>query len=68
MTKDVILITGDDSIEDCMTKMSEHHIRHLPVVEEGKVVGIISIGDLVNFIISEQQFKIDQLESYIQGS
>ena len=68
MTENVILITGDDSIEDCMTTMSERHIRHLPVVEDGKLVGIISIGDLVNFIISEQEFKIDQLESYIQGN
>lgn len=68
MTRDVILISADESIEECMSKMSENRIRHLPVVEEGQLIGIISIGDLVNFIISEQQFKIDQLESYIQGN
>ena len=68
MTQNVVLISAEESIEDCMAKMSDHHIRHLPVMEDDKLIGIISIGDLVNFIISEQQFKIDQLENYIQGS
>ncbi len=68
MTRNLVLADADDSIESCMNKMSEHRIRHLPVMEEGELLGIISIGDLVNFIISEQQFKIDQLESYIKGS
>lgn len=68
MTRDVVRVDADESIESCMNKMSEHRIRHLPVMENGELLGIISIGDLVNFVISEQQFKIDQLESYIQGS
>ena len=68
MTAKVVLITSEDSIESCMNKMTSHRIRHLPVMEDGKLLGIISIGDVVNFIISEQQFRIDQLESYIQGS
>ena len=68
MTEQVITVEPDENIESCMNKMSEHRIRHLPVIEEGKLRGIISIGDVVNFIIGEQQFKIDQLENYIQGS
>lgn len=68
MTQQVITVEPDENIESCMNKMSEHRIRHLPVIEEGKLRGIISIGDVVNFIIGEQQFKIDQLENYIQGS
>ncbi len=68
MTRDVVVISNDESIEACMNKMSEYRIRHLPVMHEEKLEGIISIGDVVNFIISEQQFKIDQLENYIQGS
>jgi CBS domain-containing protein len=68
MTRKLVRADASESIESCMNKMSEHHIRHLPVMEAGELMGIISIGDLVNFVISEQQFKIDQLENYIQGS
>ena len=67
MPKDVVSVAPDDSVEDCMRLMSEKRFRHLPVVEQGKVVGIISIGDLVNWIISTQSAAIEQLESYIAG-
>jgi CBS domain-containing protein len=65
--KDVITVATDDSVEDCMKLMTEKRVRHLPVVEGGSVVGIISIGDLVNWIISTQNAAIEQLESYIAG-
>ena len=67
MPKDVVTATPDDSVEECMRLMSEKRFRHLPVVEQGTVVGIISIGDLVNWIISTQNAAIEQLESYIAG-
>ena len=68
MTEDLITITPDNSIEDCMHVMTNRFIRHLPVVEGGKVVGIVSIGDLVKFIIEEQKFIIENLEHYITGT
>ena len=55
------------SVEECMKLMTEHRVRHLPVVEEGKVVGLVSIGDLVNWIISTQSATIDQMTQYITG-
>lgn len=66
--RNVITITPDDSVEDCMRLMTENRVRHLPVVESTKVVGIISIGDLVNWIISTQNAHIEQMEQYISGS
>lgn len=60
-------VTTDDSVEDCMRLMTEKRVRHLPVVEGGHMVGIISIGDLVNWIISTQNAHIEQLEQYIAG-
>jgi CBS domain-containing protein len=68
MTEDPITITPDHSVEDCMRVMTNRFIRHLPVVEGGKVVGIVSIGDLVKFIIEEQKFIIENLEHYITGT
>jgi CBS domain-containing protein len=53
--------------EECMALMTEKRIRHLPVMERGKVIGLISIGDLVKDIIAEQRFVIDQLEHFIMG-
>jgi signal-transduction protein with cAMP-binding, CBS, and nucleotidyltransferase domain len=53
--------------EDCMTLMTQQHVRHLPVVEGGRLIGMISIGDLVRHVIEEQQFAIDQLETYVRG-
>lgn len=67
MTSKVITADAEQSVEGCMGLMAEHRIRHLPVVNGGNVVGVISIGDLVNAIISDQQDEIKQLENYISG-
>jgi CBS domain-containing protein len=64
---EVISVGLHHSVEDCMKLMTEHRVRHLPVVEEGKVVGLVSIGDLVNWIISTQSAQIDQMAQYISG-
>jgi CBS domain-containing protein len=63
----VICVTPNDSVEECMRLMTENRIRHLPVVEGQKLLGIISIGDLVNWIISAQNSTIEQMEQYIAG-
>ena len=62
-----VTVTPDESVEECMRLMTEHRIRHLPVVQNEEVVGIISIGDLVNWIISSQDATIAQMENYIGG-
>jgi Predicted signal-transduction protein containing cAMP-binding and CBS domains len=67
MTTDVVCAAPDESIEDCMRVMTEKRIRHLPVVENETVIGVLSIGDLVKAIIEEQHFTIKQLEMYITG-
>jgi len=67
MTPHVICARLDQSIEECMTIITERRIRHLPILDSGRLVGIISIGDLVKTIIAEQQFVIEQLEHYISG-
>jgi CBS domain-containing protein len=67
MSSHVVYTHPDQSIEECMAIMTDRRIRHLPVMEEGKLVGIISIGDLVKTIITEQKFTIEQLERYISG-
>jgi CBS domain-containing protein len=63
----LITVTPKDTVEQCLNLVSTKRIRHLPVMEDGKVIGIISIGDLVKETIEYQQFLINQLESYIQG-
>lgn len=68
MTTEVTCVEADQTIEDCMSLMTDHRIRHLPVTEKGKLVGVISIGDVVKSIISEQEFIIGQLENYIAGT
>lgn len=68
MTNEVITVGPEHSIEGCMALMTENRIRHLPVMEDGAVIGVISIGDLVNAIIKDQKFVIGQLENYIKGS
>jgi CBS domain-containing protein len=68
MTGKVISVTPDDSVEDCMHLMTNHRVRHLPVLEGGNVIGLVSIGDLVNWIISTQNAHIEQMEQYISGS
>jgi CBS domain-containing protein len=65
MTSPAIFVTPDETVEDCMRVMTEKHIRHLPVLEEGKILGIVSIGDLVKWIVSAQQQTISQLHNYI---
>ncbi len=67
MTKNPFTVTPESSIEECMTLMSNRRIRHLPVVENDALVGVISIGDVVRFIIEEQKSIIAHLESYIAG-
>ena len=67
LPKEFVSVTPDDSVEDCMRLMTEKRVRHLPVVEGANVVGIISIGDLVNWIISAQNAAIEQMEQYIAG-
>ncbi|MCG7873231.1 MAG: CBS domain-containing protein [Candidatus Thiodiazotropha lotti] len=67
MTSQVVVVTPEQSIEECMAIMTEKRVRHLPVMKDDKLVGIISIGDLVKAIIEEQQFMIEQLVSYING-
>jgi CBS domain-containing protein len=68
MTSGVISVTPDQCIEDCMTLMTGKHIRHLPVLENSKLVGLISIGDVVKAIISQHEDTIKQLENYITGA
>ena len=65
MTENVITVNAGDSIEKCMELMSSRHIRHLPVVEKDKVIGLISIGDVVNAIIASQKETIAHLQQYI---
>lgn len=67
MTRNVISVTPDTSVEECMELMTRHHIRHLPVFDQEKVAGIISIGDVVKAIISEQELMIGHLTHYITG-
>ena len=67
MTADPITITPQHTVADCMRLITDKRIRHLPVVENGRLTGMISIGDLVNWVISEQQQTIRHLEAYISG-
>lgn len=67
MSQRVRCVTPAQSVEECMALMTEHHIRHLPVLEGERLVGILSIGDLVKETISQQAFLIGQLEQYIVG-
>ena len=67
MSSSVMFVSPHHTTEQCMALMTENRLRHLPVMEGGQLLGIISIGDLVKDIISEQQFIIEQLEHYITG-
>ncbi|MFL9894576.1 CBS domain-containing protein [Burkholderia sp. WP9] len=67
MSKAVRFVRPDQSTDDCMALMTERRMRHLPVIENDRLVGMVSIGDLVKNIIAEQQFTIQQLEFYIHG-
>jgi len=65
MTDEVLCVHPDQSVEECMGLMTDKRVRHLPVMDGDKLIGVLSIGDLVKEMISEQQFVIKQLESYI---
>jgi CBS domain-containing protein len=65
MTRDPITVTPQHTIDECMRIMTHHRVRHLPVIEQSRLAGIVSIGDLVNAIISEQAETIDHLHTYI---
>ena len=67
MSTDIVSATSRQTVNECMNIMTDRRIRHLPVVDDGKVVGLISIGDLVQAIISDQQEEIEQLGQYISG-
>jgi CBS domain-containing protein len=67
MTSNVVCVRPDQSIEECMELMTRGRLRHLPVVDRGKLVGVVSIGDLVKAIIDDKEFTINQLQSYITG-
>jgi CBS domain-containing protein len=67
MSSEVFCVGPDQTIEQCMQLMTEKRVRHLPVLDEGRLAGVISIGDVVKTIISEQEFAIQQLEQYIIG-
>jgi CBS domain-containing protein len=68
MTSKVVCVRPDQSIEECMALMTDKRIRHLPVLEDNRVTGVISVGDVVKAVISEQSFIIEQLENYITGA
>ena len=67
MTAEVRTVTRNETVSECMSAMTEHHIRHLPVVEDERLVGLISVGDVVKSVMAEQAFLIQQLEQYITG-
>ena len=68
MSKEVICARSDQPVEECMAVMTTKGVRHLPVLEHGRLVGIVSIGDMVKSVISDQKFMIEQLEHFIQGA
>jgi CBS domain-containing protein len=67
MTRDVVTVSPGKNLEECMELITHHRVRHLPVVEDDRVLGIISIGDIVKGIIDHKEFIIEQLEHYIKG-
>jgi CBS domain-containing protein len=67
MSSPVITVSPENSVSHCMQLMTDRHVRHLPVVEAGRVIGMVSIGDLVKAVIAEQRAQIEQLENYIRS-
>ena len=67
MTRELITVNPTQTVNECMVLMTDNHIRHLPVLDEGRLVGIISVGDVVKDMIEELEFHVEQLKSYITG-
>ena len=67
MTAKVLYVGQERSIEECMALMTDKRVRHLPVMEDDRLIGVLSVGDVIKGIISQQEFIIDQLENYIKG-
>lgn len=68
MTSKVRYVEPSQASEECMALMTQYRVRHLPVLDDGRLIGLVSIGDLVKSVIADQQFTISQLEHYIQGT
>ena len=68
MSSDVIFVRPEQTVDECMAIMTDKRFRHMPVLQEGKLIGIVSIGDLVKTIIDQQEFTIEQLKGYIGGN
>jgi len=67
MTTEVVYTTPDDSLDECMALMAAKHIRHLPILKNDKLLGLLTLGDVVKQIMSSQEFKIQEMEKYISG-
>ena len=67
MSSPVLTVSLDTSVQGCMQLMTDRHVRHLPVIDAGRVIGMVSIGDLVKAVIAEQRQQIEQLETYIHS-
>jgi CBS domain-containing protein len=67
MTRKVLYVKPEQTVEECMALMTEKHVRHMPVLDGDSMIGVVSIGDIVKSVISEQQFLISHLENYIRG-
>ena len=67
MTSPVLIVEPEHTVDRCMALMTDKHLRHLPVVENDQIVGMVSIGDVVKSVIANQKFMLDQLETYISG-
>jgi len=67
MTQKVLYVRPEQTVEECMALMTDKHVRHMPVIDGERMIGVVSIGDIVKSVISEQQFLISHLENYIRG-
>ncbi len=68
MTEKVLYMTPEQTVDDCMAMMSKHHVRHMPVMENNRPIGMLSVRDVMRSVISEKEFIISQLENYISGN